>query len=124
MVKRRTDSHWFAPGCHTGYPNGPKALLFAALKDDDLRKKWECHLHRKDKVFPLSLAVCEHHFEPHLVLRDYGHVINGNEVQILRGKPSLALDPAANAASRLPIVSFCCSTTTKAKKEEESSTNH
>ncbi|KAH6936126.1 hypothetical protein HPB50_013551 [Hyalomma asiaticum] len=29
MEKRGTDSHCFAPGCCTGYPNGPKASLGA-----------------------------------------------------------------------------------------------
>ncbi|KAL3219177.1 hypothetical protein MRX96_030626 [Rhipicephalus microplus] len=68
MAKRRTDSHQcFAPGCCTGYANGPKASLYAAPNDDDLRKKWQRNLHRKDKAFGISSSVCEHHFKPHFV---------------------------------------------------------
>lgn len=92
MPKRKTDSHCFAPGCHSGYPGSPKASLFAAPRDEELRKKWEQNLRRKDKPLTESSAVCEHHFEPHLVLRDYVHMINGSEVRIPRGKPSLAPD--------------------------------
>lgn len=92
MPKRKTDSHCFAPGCHSGYPGARKASLFAAPRDEELRKKWEQNLRRQDKPLTESSAVCEHHFEPHLVLRDYVHVINGSEVRIPRGKPSLAPD--------------------------------
>ncbi|KAL3213440.1 hypothetical protein MRX96_035373 [Rhipicephalus microplus] len=92
MAKRRTDSHCFAPGCRTGHLNGPNASLFAATKNDDLRKKWERNLHRKDKAFSISSAACEHHFDPQFILCDYVHVIKGNEVRISRGKQSLAPD--------------------------------
>ncbi|XP_077535957.1 uncharacterized protein LOC144148272 [Haemaphysalis longicornis] len=92
MAKRRTDADCFAPGCHTGYPGAPKASLFAAPRDEDLRKKWERNLRRQDKPLTESSAVCEHHFEKHFVWRDYVHIINGSEVRIPRGKPSLAPD--------------------------------
>lgn len=90
MPKRRTDTHCFAPGCHSGYPGAPKASLFAAPLDDELRKKWEQNLGRLDKPLTISSAVCERHFEPECILRDYIHVINGSEVRLARGKPSLA----------------------------------
>ncbi|KAH7932754.1 hypothetical protein HPB49_002268 [Dermacentor silvarum] len=90
MPKRKTDSHCYAPGCHSGYPGGPKASLFAALTEDELRKKWECNLRRADKPLSESSAVCERHFEPRYILRDYVHIINGTAVRLPRGKPSLA----------------------------------
>ncbi|KAH7934057.1 hypothetical protein HPB49_020921 [Dermacentor silvarum] len=90
MAKRRTDSHCFALGCRTGYPGAPKASLFAAPRDDELLSKWERNLRRADKSLTEVSAVCEHHFEAHCILRDYVHVIDGVEVRIPRGKPSLA----------------------------------
>uniref|UniRef100_A0A131YNM2 THAP domain containing protein n=1 Tax=Rhipicephalus appendiculatus TaxID=34631 RepID=A0A131YNM2_RHIAP len=91
-MKRRTDSHCFAPGCQSGYPGAPKASLFAAPRDDDLRRKWARNLRRADKPLTETSAVCEHHFEPRYILREYVHVINGTEVRIPRGKPSLVPD--------------------------------
>ncbi|KAH8036909.1 hypothetical protein HPB51_006970 [Rhipicephalus microplus] len=102
MAKERTDSHCFAPGCRTGYPNGPRASLFTAPKDDDLRKKWERNLQIKDKGFSISWTVCEHHFEPHFILRDYVHVINRNEVRFPRGKPSFTPDAEPTVLSGWP----------------------
>lgn len=90
MPKRKVDTHCFAPGCHSGYPGARSASLFGAPRDEELRKKWQQNLRRQDKPLSESSAVCELHFEPHLVLRDYVHVINGTEVRIPRGKPSLA----------------------------------
>ncbi|KAH7954685.1 hypothetical protein HPB49_024232 [Dermacentor silvarum] len=92
MARRRRDSHSFAPGSRTVYPSGPKASLCAALKDEDLRKKSERNLYTDDKTLTVPSAVYEHHFEPHLVRRDYVSVVNSNELQIPRGKPSLAPD--------------------------------
>lgn len=90
MPKRKTESRCFALGCHSGYPGAPKASLFAAPTDDELRKKWESNLRRTDKPLTESSAVCERHFEPRFILRDYVHIINGTEVRLPRGKPSLA----------------------------------
>ncbi|KAH7938182.1 hypothetical protein HPB49_021340 [Dermacentor silvarum] len=70
------DSHFYAPGCCSGYPGAPKASLFAAPTEDELRKKWESNLRRADKPLTESSAVCERHFEPRYILRDYVHIIN------------------------------------------------
>lgn len=86
MPKRKTDSHC----CHSGYPGAPRASLFAAPTEDELRKKWERNLRRADKPLTESSAVCERHFEPRYILRDYVHITNGTEVRLPRGKPSLA----------------------------------
>ncbi|KAL3221709.1 hypothetical protein MRX96_029326 [Rhipicephalus microplus] len=84
MTKRRTDSHQcLAPGCRAGYSYGPKASLFAALKNDDLRNKCERNLYRKGKAFVISSAVCEHHFEP--FCGSIVPIISGNEVRIPLG---------------------------------------
>ncbi|KAH7937454.1 hypothetical protein HPB49_012514 [Dermacentor silvarum] len=73
-----------------GYPGAPKASLFAAPTEDELRKKWERNLRRAYKPLTESSAVCERHFELRYILRDYVHIINGTEVRLPRGKPSLA----------------------------------
>lgn len=109
--------HCFAPGCRTGYPNGPKASLFAAPKNANLRKKWERNLDRKDKAFSISSAVCERHFELHFILRDYVHVINGNEVRTPRGKPSLAPEAVPKVLPGCP--SYLSTATPRQKPERK-----
>ncbi|KAH8025864.1 hypothetical protein HPB51_013463 [Rhipicephalus microplus] len=63
-----------------------------APKDEERRLLWERNLHRLDKPLDADCAVCEFHFEPHFIARDYVHVINGVQVQISRGTPTLASD--------------------------------
>lgn len=53
---------------------------------------WERNLCRLDKPLDADCAVCELHFEPHFVVRDYVHIINGAEVRVPRGKPTLRPD--------------------------------
>ncbi|XP_054928431.1 uncharacterized protein [Dermacentor andersoni] len=91
MSGRRRQRHCFAPGCKTGYQwtKGEQPSLFAVPKDESRRKQWERNLHRKDKVLDETCSVCELHFEPACILRDYIHIIDGKEVRIPRGKPEL-----------------------------------
>ncbi|KAH7983166.1 hypothetical protein HPB52_009702 [Rhipicephalus sanguineus] len=51
---------------------------------EDRRKDWERNLKRKDKPLAETSAVREKHFAAHFVIRDYVHVIRGNEVRIPR----------------------------------------
>lgn len=46
--------------------------------------------------------MCEHNFEAHCILRDYVHVVNGVEVRIPRGKPSLAPDAIPTLLPQCP----------------------
>ncbi|XP_037579859.1 uncharacterized protein LOC119462598 [Dermacentor silvarum] len=103
MQKQRTDSQCFAPGCRSGYPGSPKASLFAAPRDEDLHRKWERNLRRDDKPLTESSAVCEYHFEPRYIMREYVHVINGGEVRIPGGKPSLAPDAVPGCPAYLSV---------------------
>lgn len=77
MPSRRRQRHCFAPGCDTGYKwaQGEQPSLFAVPKDEAKRKVWERNLHRKDKVLDESCSVCERHFEPSYILRDYVHSV-------------------------------------------------
>ncbi|XP_075742488.1 uncharacterized protein LOC142796208 [Rhipicephalus microplus] len=94
MLPRR-QNHCFAPDCRTGYVHvkgSKKPSLFGAPKDAALRKQWERNLHRADKALDDTSAMCELHFEPKCVLRDYVHIIEGKEVRTPRGKPCLRED--------------------------------
>lgn len=94
MPNRRRQRHCFAPGCKTGYQwtKGDQPSLFAVPKDENRRKQWERNLHRKDKVLDENCCVCELHFEPSCIVRDFIHIIDGKEVRIPRGKPELLPD--------------------------------
>ncbi|XP_049275943.1 uncharacterized protein LOC125760209 [Rhipicephalus sanguineus] len=105
--KRKPDTHCFAPGCRTGYrghrvENGRKISLFSVPKEEDRRKDWERNLKRKDKPLAETSAVCEKHFAEHFVIRDYVHVIGGNEVRIPRGRPALAAGAVPTLLPDLP----------------------
>lgn len=95
MPNRRRQRHCFAPGCDTGYKwaQGEQPSLFAVPKDEGKRKVWERNLHRKDKVLDESCSVCERHFDPSCILRDYVHIIEGKEVRIPRGSQSCCRMP-------------------------------
>lgn len=82
--------------------DGRTLLLFRVPEDDERRKQWERNLHRKDKPLCESSAVCERHFEPHYIQRDYVHIINGQEVRVPRGKAGLAADAVPTLLPDLP----------------------
>ncbi|XP_040360343.2 uncharacterized protein LOC120848121, partial [Ixodes scapularis] len=81
--------HCFAPGCQTGcqWRKGEQPSLFSVPKVEEQRKLGERNLHRKDKLLDETCSVCELHFEPSFITRDFVHVVNGEEVRIPRGKP-------------------------------------
>lgn len=64
--------------------------MFTAPKDPKVRKIWQYNLRRLDKPLTQYSSVCERHFDPRFIVRDYVHIINGAEVRIPRGKPKLA----------------------------------
>lgn len=105
MGKPRRKNYCFAPGCKTGYSrvkDAPKLSLFSVPEDEEMRRTWERNLHRKDKPLEVTDAVCELHFEGKYVLRDYVHVIDGKEVRLPRGKPSLSPDAVPTILPNLP----------------------
>lgn len=71
MPKRKTDYHCYAPGCHSGHFGKSGSAI--------------C----EEQTSPLteSSVVCERHFEPRQILRDYVHIISSTEVRLPRGKP-------------------------------------
>ncbi|KAH7968152.1 hypothetical protein HPB52_006373 [Rhipicephalus sanguineus] len=104
MPKNR-HRHCYAPGCRTGYSGVKvtrKVSLFSVPKDEDRRKLWEKNLHRSDKPLDDQCAVCELHFEDRYILRDYIHVVNGEEVRIPRGVPALTCDAVPTILPNAP----------------------
>lgn len=91
MRKRhRTENFCYAPRCRTGQKGAPRFSMFTAPKDPKMRKVWQYNLRRLDKPLTEFSCVCERHFDPRFIIRDYVHIINGAEVRIPRGKPKLA----------------------------------
>ncbi|KAM7303217.1 uncharacterized protein ISCGN_013197 [Ixodes scapularis] len=94
-----------APGCKTGLirVKGVKtASLFGVPKDRAKRDLWEKNLQRSDKRLEETSAVCELHFEPRFILRDYVHIIGGKEVRIPRGHPALTPDAVPTLLPSVP----------------------
>lgn len=56
----------------------------------------------EDRYLNPESAVWELHFEPHFIVRDYVHIINGQEVRIPRGTPSLTPDTVPTILPNLP----------------------
>ncbi|XP_037523162.1 uncharacterized protein LOC119400228 [Rhipicephalus sanguineus] len=88
--KQRTQNFCYAPRCRTGQKGAPRFSMFTAPKDPKVRKVWQYNLRRLDKPLTEFSCVCERHFDPRFIVRDYVHIINGAEVRIPRGKPKLA----------------------------------
>lgn len=104
MGKQRLN-HCYAPGCSTGYDKtkgAQRPSLFKAPADPARRSLWERNLHRADKPLTADCAVCELHFEPHFIVRDYVHQINGEEVRLPRGKPTLKPDAVPTILPNAP----------------------
>ncbi|XP_075557368.1 uncharacterized protein LOC142589704 [Dermacentor variabilis] len=88
--KQRAQNFCYAPRCRTGQKGAPRFSMFTAPKDPKVRKIWQYNLRRLDKPLTQFSSVCERHFDPRFIVRDYVHIINGAEVRIPRGKPRLA----------------------------------
>lgn len=105
MTKPKRNNYCYAPGCKTGYSrqkNATKCSLFSVPADKQLRQVWERNLRRSDRPLDETCAVCELHFEPEYIVRDYVHVIAGKEVRTPRGKPTLAPGAVPTILPNLP----------------------
>ncbi|KAH7970352.1 hypothetical protein HPB49_004412 [Dermacentor silvarum] len=104
MGKQRLN-HCYAPGCSTGYTRADatkKPSLFMAPADPERWSLWQRNLHRTDKELAEDCALYELHFEPQCVVRDYVHIINGEEVRLPRGKPTLSSDAVPTILPNAP----------------------
>ncbi|XP_067133577.1 uncharacterized protein [Centruroides vittatus] len=83
----------FVPLCKTGYRScKEKKSLFLAPKDDNRRKDWEKLIRRSDLTLEPWHRVCELHFEEHFIIRNWKHIVKGEEVIIPRDVPILSVD--------------------------------
>lgn len=98
--------HCFAPGCTSGYVSsreqGQRASLFSVPKDPALFEAWQRAVPRADKSLDVKSALCELHFDEQFIERFYTHVINGETVQIPRGKPVLKSDAVPTIFPNVP----------------------
>lgn len=76
--------------------------LFSVPKDASRREQWERNPRRTDKALDDNCAVCELHFELRFVLRDYVHVVKGQELRLSRGRPRLTPDAMPTILPNLP----------------------
>lgn len=81
---------------------GPKVSLFGVPEVEERRRLWDKNLHRAGNTIDETPAVCELHFEPQYVIRDYVHVISGVEVRVQRGKPMLSADAVPTILPSFP----------------------
>lgn len=102
MPRRLRQTHCYVPKCKTGTKYGSKASLFSVPKDDDKRRIWQERLGCADKPLTASCAVCERHFEPHFIVKDFVHIVNGVEVRIPRDRKFLTPDALPRVASNVP----------------------
>ncbi|KAH7941087.1 hypothetical protein HPB49_009959 [Dermacentor silvarum] len=119
MGKQRLN-HCYAPGCISGYDRTKGAKqpsLFKAPADPARRSLWERNLHRVDKPLTADCAVCELHFQPHFIVRDYVHQINGEEVRLPRGNPTLT--PNAEPTILPNVPAYLSKHVTPARKQRK-----
>lgn len=69
----------YVPFCDSGHKNNPvKRRMFSVPKDEEMRKKWEKMIPRKDVLKP-SHKVCEIHFQESDIIKGKIFIINGKE---------------------------------------------
>lgn len=66
-------------------------------------------------------VVCERHFEKHLIVTDFVHIIDGKEVRVPRGKPTLAPNAVPTI---LPDMPACLSKKRRLQGRKENDSNH
>uniref|UniRef100_A0A023FNK0 THAP-type domain-containing protein n=1 Tax=Amblyomma cajennense TaxID=34607 RepID=A0A023FNK0_AMBCJ len=93
----------FAPGCTSGNRNDATGHhFFKPPRDASEFKRWEQMLHRKDRRLSHTSKICELHFEHDDIIKDYKHVVNGQEVRIPRGNWTLVPGAVPRLFSGVP----------------------
>lgn len=91
MAKR----HWArccVPGCSRGVLQREQSRplsVFRVPRDAAAREAWERRLELTAGSLRADSQLCELHFEPSQIRRDYVHLIGGKEVRIPRGRAAL-----------------------------------
>src|SRR5688572_23793678 len=95
------NSCW-APGCTSGYrSNSDKRHFFKVPSDSERLAVWKRHIPRDGNLLTKH-SLCDIHFEEHFVLKKYIHVINGEKVEMDRGKWELTKDAVPTIFPNLP----------------------
>ncbi|CAN7993882.1 unnamed protein product [Ixodes hexagonus] len=85
----------FVAGCKTGHganASRQKISLYRLPRNAEKRQAWARCLQRDVQTLRDTTHVCELHFEPRYVQRDFVHIIDGKEVRMARDKPTLTSD--------------------------------
>ncbi|KAH8032706.1 hypothetical protein HPB51_001398 [Rhipicephalus microplus] len=83
----------FVPLCKGGYKSfKEKVSLFRALADPVRLQEWARNIKRGDKALDETCVVCSRHFDDRYIQRTFKHVINGEDVEFDRERPSLTPD--------------------------------
>lgn len=81
------------PLCKGGYKSfKEKVSLFRAPADPVRLQEWARNIKRGDKVLDETCVVCSRHFDDRYIQRTFKHVINGEDVEFDRERPSLTPD--------------------------------
>ncbi|KAH8037879.1 hypothetical protein HPB51_018367 [Rhipicephalus microplus] len=93
------------PGWTSGYRNDTSPSVrhfFSAPSDERLRAAWNRAIPRADKDLTTKSRVCSIHFHDQDIRKTYVHVINGETVEIPRGKWSLVEGALPKVFPNLP----------------------
>ncbi|KAH8039423.1 hypothetical protein HPB51_007276 [Rhipicephalus microplus] len=80
--KKKTQTHFFAPGCSSGYVSSRRS--------------------GQHQVLDASSRICELHFDEQYIVRSFTHTINGVTVTTLRDRPGLTSDVIPTVFPNLP----------------------
>src|SRR6218665_1193954 len=95
------NSCW-ATGCTSGYhSNGEKRHFFRVPSDSRRLAVWK-RLIPRDGNLTSKHSLCDKHFEDRFILKKYIHVINGEKVELDRGKWELTKDAVPTIFPNLP----------------------
>lgn len=84
----------WAPGCTSGYRSEKdvsKRHFFRAPNDSERLALWRRRIPRDGQLMP-SHFLCDMHFEPQYMLTKYSYTINGERVEMDRGKWELTVN--------------------------------
>jgi len=95
------NSCW-APGCTSGYrSNGDKRHFFKVPSDSERLALWKRRIPR-DGNLQKNHSLCDIHFEDQFLLKKYSLIINGEKVEMDRGKWELTKDAVPTIFPNLP----------------------
>ncbi|XP_035791902.1 uncharacterized protein LOC118466516 [Anopheles albimanus] len=78
----------FVLGCDNAHRDNPRRAMFYIPKDPEMFEKWREAL-PKHRELKLHDRVCEKHFRPSDIIRNWTHTINGLTAVLPRKKPTL-----------------------------------